>query len=202
MTRARLAWLLSALAVLGAAPRTAHAHLVNTGFGPFYDGITHLFVSPADVITVLAIAMFAGLRGIPPARYGLFLLTGAWILGAFASLPISTTELQLPILVAMALLVAGLLVATDLRLPTSLVVACAAAVGLIHGVLNGTAMAEAGGGVRGVLGIAVAVFTVASITTAAVVTHGVGRPRIVVRVAGSWIAAIGFLMAGWALKPG
>ena len=200
MTPARPAWLLIALVATGAMPQAAQAHLVNTGFGPFYDGLTHLFVSPANLITVLAIAMFAGIRGLAPARYAMFLLTGAWMLGAFVSLQLSSGDVHLPFVVAMAMLGVGLLVAIDLRVPTPLVAACAAAAGLFHGVLNGAAMAEAGGGVRAVLGVAAAVFTVASITAAAVVSLGVGWPRIVVRVAGSWITAIGLLMAGWALK--
>ena len=29
-------------------PQTAHAHLMNTGFGPFYDGVMHLALSPDD----------------------------------------------------------------------------------------------------------------------------------------------------------
>ena len=38
-----------ALSLLGwLAP--AHAHLMSTGFGPFYDGMTHLILSPDDLL--------------------------------------------------------------------------------------------------------------------------------------------------------
>ena len=109
MIRPRPAWLLIVLVAVGAIPQTAQAHLVNTGFGPFYDGITHLFVSPADLITVLAIAMFAGLRGLAPARYTMFVLTGAWMLGAFVSLRLSSGDVHLPVAVAVDALIAPLL---------------------------------------------------------------------------------------------
>ena len=37
-------------------PTVGHAHLVTTGFGPFYDGISHLAVSPGDLLGVLAVS--------------------------------------------------------------------------------------------------------------------------------------------------
>jgi hypothetical protein len=42
-----LFWLIL-VATLSIAP-SARAHLVNTGFGPFDDGLTHLFVTPEDL---------------------------------------------------------------------------------------------------------------------------------------------------------
>jgi urease accessory protein len=43
------------LAVTLIATSSAHAHLMNTGFGPFYDGLTHLFVTPEDLPPVIAL---------------------------------------------------------------------------------------------------------------------------------------------------
>ena len=48
------------LAVALAAAPPAHAHLMNTGFGPFYDGLTHLFLTPEDLLPVVALALLAG----------------------------------------------------------------------------------------------------------------------------------------------
>ena len=39
------------------------AHLMTTGLGPFYDGLAHLFVTPEDLLPVLALSLAAGLRG-------------------------------------------------------------------------------------------------------------------------------------------
>ncbi len=48
------------LAVTLAAAPPAHAHLMNTGFGPFYDGLTHLFLTPEDLLPVVALALWRG----------------------------------------------------------------------------------------------------------------------------------------------
>jgi len=50
-------------------PAPAHAHLVTTGLGPLYDGITHLFMSPDDLVPVLALALLAGLNGAAAGRW-------------------------------------------------------------------------------------------------------------------------------------
>ena len=54
--------------VVGAAsllllPVASFAHLSSTGLGPFYDGLTHFWRSPEEIIPVLALAFLAGLRG-------------------------------------------------------------------------------------------------------------------------------------------
>ncbi|HZY02753.1 MAG TPA: hypothetical protein VFF02_04585, partial [Anaeromyxobacteraceae bacterium] len=84
----------------------------------------------------------------------------------------------------------------------ALVVGLAAALGLLHGYLNGSAMAQAGLGALGLLGIVASVFVLAALGAALVV--GVRAPwgRVAVRVAGSWIAAIGLLSLGWSLRGG
>ncbi len=44
-------------------PLTAEAHLNSTGMGPVYDGLMHFFMSPEDLVPVLALALLSGLRG-------------------------------------------------------------------------------------------------------------------------------------------
>ncbi len=44
-------------------PWYAEAHLVTTGLGPVYDGVGHLMLTPEDLVPVIALALFAGLRG-------------------------------------------------------------------------------------------------------------------------------------------
>ena len=41
----------------------AQAHLVQTGFGDFYDGIAHVALTPADLLLVITVALLAGQRG-------------------------------------------------------------------------------------------------------------------------------------------
>ena len=53
---------------------------------------------------------------------------------------------------------------------------------------------------RGLIGITVAIFVLAALVSALVVSLRRPWARIVVRVAGSWIAAIGLLLLGWTLS--
>src|SRR5207253_2559437 len=68
------------------AARAAHAHLVSTGFGPFYDGAAHFFVSIEQLLPVLALALLAGLRGPRAGRYAIALLPSAWLVSGLVGL--------------------------------------------------------------------------------------------------------------------
>jgi urease accessory protein len=103
---------------------------------------------------------------------------------------------------ALSLLLLGTLVAADLRLPPAVVTALAGGLGLEHGCLNGVAMRQAGVGALGLLGIMAALVVLVALVAACVVALQQRWRRIVVRVAGSWIAAIGLLMPGWILRGG
>jgi urease accessory protein len=103
---------------------------------------------------------------------------------------------------ALSLLILGMLVAADLRLPPPAVPALAVGLGLVHGLFNGVAMQQAGAGALGLLGILAALFVLVALVAAFVVSLHQQWTRIVVRVAGSWIAAIGLLMLGWTLRGG
>ena len=71
------AGVLGGLALL-LSPSRAAAHLVTTGMGPVYDGIGHLLLTPEDLVPVLALALYAGLRGAVAGRRAMFLLPVAW----------------------------------------------------------------------------------------------------------------------------
>jgi hydrogenase/urease accessory protein HupE len=174
------------------------AHLVNTGFGPFYDGITHLAMTPEDILPVLALAALAGLGGAARGRTLLALLPAAWLLGGLLGLR-HDAEISMPIVATLSFLVPGALVAADIRLPSIVVGGLALGIGVLHGYLNGTAM-SVGGGVVGLAGIVSAVFVALTLIAAFVVSLEPQWARVAVRVSGSWIAAIGLLMLGWSLR--
>lgn len=180
-------------------PGCANAHLVNTGFGAFYDGILHLIVSPDDLLSVLAMTLLAGLGGARHGRIVLFTVTAAWLMGGLLGLQIGK-EISWPVITICCLLIAGALVAADLKLPLWLVFGLASLIGMVCGFLNGTAMAQAGGGLRAMLGIASGVFVIAALISAGVVSLKKDWMRIAIRIAGSWITAIGLLMLGWLFK--
>ena len=66
---------------LGVIPVRVDAHLMNTGFGPFDHGLTHLLVTPGDLLQVIALALLAGLHGPGVGRTVLFVLPSAWLFG-------------------------------------------------------------------------------------------------------------------------
>lgn len=181
-------------------PGFAHAHESSTGLGPVADGFAHLFLGFDDLLAVVAMAMFAGLGGRALARRVTLTLPAAWLAGGVAGwlglasrVPASAT--------ALSLLLVGILVAADRRAPAAISLALAAVVGLLHGALNGAALAGTGGEAL----LALAGTAGAALLVALLVSRGASetnRPwqRVAVRAAGSWIAAIGLLYLGWALK--
>lgn len=176
--------------------RDAHAHLMSTGLGPFYDGALHLVLTPGDILPLVALSLYGGLRGPSPGRAVLFALPGSWIAGGLVGLQL-TAEVSMPVVSTIVLIVAGLLVASDAGLPRGAVVAMAMGAGGLHGLMNGSAMAVTGAGLRGLSGIGCTAFVIVALLAALAVRFRDGWPRIALRVAGSWIVAIGLLMLGW-----
>ncbi len=178
-------------------PNSAQAHLVTTGMGPVYDGIGHLLLTPEDLVPAVAVALFAGLRGTAPGRIALFFLPAAWLAGGLAGL--TTTGVTTFPIPALSFIVLGVLIAADLRLPTGAFSALAVLVGLTHGFLNGIAL-KAGPGGLGLVGIMAALFVLVALAAASVLSLKPPWTRIAVRVAGSWVTAMGILMIGWYFK--
>lgn len=177
----------------------ASAHLVSTGLGPVYDGISHLLVSFDDLLPALTLAFLAGLNGPAAGRRVLFVLPGVWLASGFAGHSLHLAPLPSAV-AALSLLVVGLLTALDRRLPPAAVAALAAAIGAAHGWSNGAALALDGREARALLGIGAALFVLVALTAAIVCRLERPWARVVVRVAGSWAAAIGLLMLGWAMR--
>ncbi|MCJ7788404.1 MAG: HupE/UreJ family protein, partial [Methyloceanibacter sp.] len=169
----------------------------TTGMGPVYDGIGHLLLTPEDLVPVLALAFYAGLRGAVAGRRTMFLLPFAWFAGGLAGSAVnSATSIPIP---AISFLVLGGLVAADLCMPAAAITGLAIALGLVHGFVNGAALRE-GAGALGLIGIMTMLFVLVTMASALVVSLKKPWARIAVRVAGSWITAIGLLMFGWAMR--
>jgi len=191
------------LAVMLTATPSAHAHLMNTGFGPFYDGLTHLFVTPEDLLPVIALALLAGLRGPRFGRAVLFALPVAWLVGSGAGLLI-TPQITLPVAETIVTIALGALVAANCPLSIAAVGGLAILLGLLHGILNGSELSKTNAsGQISAAGVAAALFVVVSLLAGQAASVRALWARVAVRVAGSWIVAIGLLMLGWAMRvPG
>jgi hypothetical protein len=185
---------IAALSALAASP--VHAHLVETGFGAFYDGLAHVAVTPADLLIVVAIALLAGQHGRGAARLAMFAMPIAWLAGGLvgarwleaAAWPLWTT---------LTFALAGALVAVNAKVRDAGVALLAVVAGLLHGLDNGATLGPGGSAPLALVGASTAIFCATAILSAEVTALPAGWPRVAVRIAGSWIAAAGLLMLGW-----
>ena len=178
---------------------SAEAHLNATGMGPIYDGLMHFMMSPEDLVSALAVALLAGLRGAAYGRRAIFTLPAAWLLGIFCGLTAAAASTG-TLGAAFWFLVLGGLVLADAKLSLRAMTALAALLGLVHGYFNGTGMGLSAHSIVAALGLAAAVFVLVVLVAALVVALRAHWARIAVRVGGSWIAASGLLMLGWSIR--
>lgn len=189
--------------VLGAAD-SASAHLVTSGAGPFYDGVAHVLVSPDDLVVVIALGMLGGLSGRRAAKRLVLALPTAWLIGAalglFVTGNVATSGISdwLP---AVTVLVAGLLVAINPGTPVFVPAVVSTAFGMIHGWLNGCAMAATQTSFLAAVGVVSAVAVLVLLLSAGVSSLRTDWQIIAVRTLGSWAAAFGLLALAWALQP-
>jgi len=178
----------------------AQAHLVTTGLGPLYDGAGHLVLSPECWLVPLVLGLLAGLRGQAAGRRAVLWMPAAWLISGVAG-SLITLKISFPAS-TLIFLILGLLIAMDRALTVRTVGIIAAIVGVIQGLLDGLSMPWREGGVLAVLGSAAAAWILLTLVTGFVVAMQRPWQRIVGRVVGSWIAAIGLLMLGWWIKQG
>ncbi len=174
-------------------PRPAAAHLVQSGLGGFYDGLLHPLVSLGELLPLLALALWAGLRGAGHARWLVLAVPLAWLAGYGLAGPAPGRAALLAMGAAGVLL--GLLAAADVRAPRPVLLAVGALVGLAHGLLLG---AEGGG--LGALGSALTVGCLLAILSGEVAALRAEWTRVAARVLASWTAAVGLLQVGWMLR--
>jgi len=190
----------SVFAVFFLFPSPPSVHLNSTGMGPVYDGLLHFFTSPEDIVPVVALAMFAGLRGAEYGRRALFTLPVSWffgcLLGVLASQPVSW---PVP---AISFLLFGSLVAANANLSLRAMTLLTALLGMVQGAMNGAGVRLSGSVLVVYAGLVGGIFIVVALVSALVIPLRPPWARIVVRVAGSWIVATGLLLLGWSVRRG
>ncbi len=185
--------------IMVAIPSMARAHLVTSGLGPFYDGLLHLLFSPGDLLGLVAATLLAGLCGARAGRLTVLALPAAWFAAGLIGLNLPFI-IDLPGLSILSFVILGALVAIDPKLPPVAVTALTGLYGALHGLLNGSALGVIGAGPLSLFGIVVTVLIIALLVSAAVVSLRAAWTRVAVRVAGSWVAAVGMLMFGWMIR--
>ena len=172
------------------------AHLMETGFGGFYDGIAHLLITPSDVLLVLGLALLAGQQGAAGGRVLLAVLPVSWWLGGAVG-QVWGLDQTLAFITTLVVIGVGVLVALARRLRSTALAVLVAMAGVLFGVVNGFTMPSAHGGVSlDMLGVVSAVAVLSVLISGQVVVMRSPGLKIAVRVLGSWIAAAGVLSLG------
>jgi hydrogenase/urease accessory protein HupE len=188
-----------AAAVVLLLPATAHAHLANSGLGPFYDGLLHFSMTPGEILPALALGLFAGRRGPGAGRAAVLALAFCWLVGRLVG-PSLIAAVAPPAAIAAVTLGFGALLAADRPMPRIGVMGLAGGLGWAQGALFGADAAISGAGALAVLGASTASVVVVLLSAGQAASVQQPWARVALRVTGSWIAAAGLLMLGWALR--
>lgn len=191
-----------AVLALAAVPRVALAHSLFEGAGDFYSGMLHPLTALEHVLPFFAFGLLAGQHA-ERGRAMLPLFALSLVVGALASLGLGALP-GLDLLNVAAVLVLGALVAVGRPPPPAAYAALAGLFGLSHGYANGLAIEPEVRWYVFIPGVGLAGLVVTALGF--LVAESVARRRsawlpITVRVAGSWIAAIGLLVLATTLRP-
>ena len=175
----------------------ADAHSMVKGVGDFYAGLLHVLTALEHVLPFIALSLLAGQRGMKmQADAVLLVFPIALMIGATAALRLPPLPGLAFFNIASAILLGGL-VASAWPLPRAVFYGLVVAFGLSHGFANGEAVTETTKAYLFILGIGLAGLAVLAYGTLMVdflLKRKATWIPIAVRVAGSWIAAIGVLV--------
>ena len=132
-------------------------------------------------------------------RRALFTLPLAWLLGSLVGLNAAASSSG-TLGAALWFMFMGSLVLANARISLPVTTGLAALLGLFHGALNGSGLGLSLPAVIATLGVAAGVFVLVAVVAAFISQLRAHWARIAVRVGGSWIAASGLLVAGWAFR--
>ncbi len=191
---------------LCALPAPAVAHELTTQYGPLLGPALHVFTEIDHLAAFAAVGLLVGQRGSAISRRNVLLaFMAALMIGmslpfAFAGMrAFDSVERELS---AISSLVIGGLVAAAIRLPTAVIATAAAALGSVHGLANGLAIAGSLAPLASVLGAGAAALAVAAcaVSISLGLRGGFSQGPTAARVLGSWIAALALMLLGLALR--
>jgi urease accessory protein len=181
----RVSWLLLLL------PIAASAHPMP-GVGDFYAGMLHPVTALEQLLPILALSVLAAQQGKRAARELLIALPLAIVAGAVASPAFSTSKLLITIPLA-ATVALGLLTAVAKPISRFAIVPIAVVTGLSIGAANALDSGAQVSLLRFTGGMALAGVLLCAYVTVAMQELFAVRAPVAIRVAGSWLAAIGIM---------
>jgi urease accessory protein len=188
------------VAGLAAVPLLADAHGWGGKNTPIFDGFMHLATNPFYILPLLAVALFASRGGRAGLAQSQLLVAAAVALGAALALS-GLAWTQVAIANRLYVIVTGLLVVLDLRLPRHAAPAVIVTGGLLCGYELLLSEPPAENTLLFCLGVVLGAMTVHGAAGALTLLSQAPWSRVAVRVAGSWITAIGVIYAGFLLLP-
>ena len=199
--------LLAGTAML-AASGSAEAHIVAARLGDFYAGALHPLTDLQDTVLWLALGLFAASIGPERARWLVLIMPLGLLAGFSMELAFGVGSVGTLGNAAMMVCV-GLLLAARIRANTTTLCAIALFLALTRGAVNADGIVAETNRALFAAGLATAGYTAITLVMALTVafrrTAGGGPGNwqdIAIRVCGSWIAAIGLMIGGFALKYG
>jgi urease accessory protein len=176
---------------------SAHAHSTVKGVGDLYAGLLHVLTALEHVLPFVALSLLAGQRGLKAqAEAVLLVFPVALMIGAAAALWVPPVHGLAFFNVASAILLGGL-VAAAWPLPGAVFYGLVILFGISHGFANGEAIAGSIKAYLFILGIGLAglaILAYGMLMVDFLLRRKASWIPIAVRVAGSWIAAIGVLV--------
>lgn len=194
-----------AFTLLLGARQPAEAHIVASRLGDFYAGAVHPLTDPRDVVTWFAMGVLAASVGASRGRWLVLVFPVGLLIGLGAGVATGLTSAG-RLADAGVMVALGLLLAAAIRLPIWLLAILGMAVAVLRGAVNAGGIGPDTDVVLfagGLVAMGYVVITLAMALTVAFLRSVDGLPPdwrgITVRACGSWVAAVGIMMGGFAL---
>ena len=183
----------------------AEAHIVSSRLGDFYAGALHPLTDLQDGVLWTALGLLAGSLGAIHGRWLVLVAPVGLFLGFTVGLSSGSAWIG-PLSTSGMMVLLGLLLALGMRVNVAVLCAIALALCLMLGVVNAAGIGDGTDTVLFGVGVALSGYVFITLVTALTFTFRKldGQPAgtwraIALRACGSWIAAIGLMMGGFAL---
>ncbi len=182
----------------------ARAHVVNPTLGGFMTGLIHPLSAAEHLLPMLALGLMAAQQRQLKAERVTGVFLGALAAGAVTALVIGPSFITYAnVLNVASMIIIGILIAAAPPLPSSACYALSLLFGISHGFGNSVTLINSANFHEFIPGLLTGAFLaiLGGIVTAELVhrLHSTW-PHIALRVAGSWIAAIGLLILGFMFR--
>lgn len=183
------------LLLLLSVPTPVFAHSASERFGDFYGGMLHPSTALEHLLPILALGLLAGQQDRKIARWMLLALPLGLIVGCLIA-AWNPSFSNVTYFNRATFILVGLLVTCGWRIPMPLLIPIGLLCGISHGYENCLDLTSDTALHLFFPGVALAGLLLTAFVAAATISFREGWQRIAIRVAGSWITAIGLLVVG------